>query len=138
MALGYTTTAAVQAYCTDLVVLPAGAELDRLIERCERDVDRQVAPVTRDTATGLRVKPATDLAGWQAQALSRAVGAQVAYRVTMGDEFFLEDQFASVSGPEFSTRGQRARLAPEAREELLAAGLLLPSSFTITTTPPTW
>lgn len=136
--LPYTTSLDVQVYCTDLVTLPPdAAEQERLVNRAVRDVDRNVALITRDIINGLRITPAIDLKVWQTAALSRAVGAQVAYRVTMGDEFFLEDQFSSVRGPEFSQTGKRSRLSPDARLELVGAGLLQPTSFSISTTPPT-
>lgn len=137
--LPYTTDADVQAYCTDLVSLPADAVArERLINRAVRDVDSVLALRTRDTVNGLRVTPATDLAAWEQAALSRAVGAQVAYRVQMGEQFFVEDQYSAVTGPEFSVRGRRSRLAPAALDELAAIALRASQSFSLPTTPLTW
>ncbi len=46
-------------------------------------------------------------------ALTRATCAQAEYRVAMGPEFFIEDQYGFVAGPDFSRRGELAYIGPD-------------------------
>jgi hypothetical protein len=57
------------------------AALERELLRAERDIDRVLGPIHRDTTTGLKVDP-TLLLGWERAALARAVCAQARYRIT--------------------------------------------------------
>jgi hypothetical protein len=119
----YTTVAACRAYAATDVALPADdTQLGDLIAKAERDVDTVLSPATTRAANGLKLVPG-DLAGWQADALSRATCAQVEYRVVMGPEFFIKAQYDSVSGPDFTTRGELPRVGPQVYVELSETGL---------------
>lgn len=58
-------------------------------------------------------------------ALEEAIKAQAEYRLHVGDEFFINAQYESVSGGDISTEGRLPRIGPKAREALQAVGLLV-------------
>jgi hypothetical protein len=122
----YATAADCTAYTEGLAIDDAAA-FDRLIARSERDIDGLLGNwVPLDT--GLKLDP-TDLAGWEAEALTRAVCAQVEWRLTVGEEALRGVAAApvlkSVKGPDFEKvyaiqdqGGQQRRYGPKVRDEL--------------------
>lgn len=100
------------------------AALSRLLDRAERDIDTLLGDYTRNPATGLKLDPAA-LTTHQAYALRRATCAQAEYRFMMGEDFFVQDQFQFVSGPDFTRRGSLARIGPKVMGELANSGFKL-------------
>lgn len=94
----------------------ADPDLEKIITQAERDID--AASGYRGPEATLIFTPA-DLGTVRADALSRATAAQVEYRLTKGEQFFIEQ-----ASPE---QGKRAepRVGPKAIAELQAAGLRL-------------
>jgi hypothetical protein len=73
---------------------------------------------------GRKVDP-TWLLPYQIRALVRATCAQAEYRNQMGTNFFVREQFDSVSGPVFNTKGKLPIIGPKVRRELSQSGLLM-------------
>lgn len=122
MALQYVT----RAYFTDDCIYTAGfqvsstAELDRVLERAERDVDDFVGPWSMDSTTGRKLTNA----GLDANRLGLvkdAVCVQALWRIQVGEDEFINSQYDSVSGPDFSTQGKRSRTSPQAKRLLTQA-----------------
>jgi len=96
------------ADCTDYIdglVIDDPASFDRLIARAERDVDGLLGAYPRDATTGLKWDP-TRLYAWQADALARAVAAQVEYLLALdvvgaGASAIIGRQATAVKGPDF-------------------------------------
>lgn len=104
------------------------ADGEALLVAAERDVDLHVGAYSKED-NGLKFgRPngvnEKGLMLAQRIALRRATCAQAEYRYLKGPEWFAEDQYASVSGPDFSTRGIKRRFGPKAREELAESGLM--------------
>jgi hypothetical protein len=124
-------------YFTQTSIYSAGAdisdaaELDRLLERCERDIDSFVGPWSVDLATGTRFGDLVNddnpqaLSAASIIALKDAVCCQALYRAELGEAEWLQGQFDSVSGPDFSTTGRRDRVSPQSKSLLRNAGLLI-------------
>lgn len=72
---------------------------------------------------GLRVNP-YQLPATYSDALRNATCAQVEYRYTMGEDFFVRAQWNSVSGPEFKTTGKLPRIGPKVLQELQGTDLI--------------
>jgi hypothetical protein len=100
-----------------------GADVQRALEAAERDVDRATGFVATDETTGLRFDPPS-LHTRDATSLRRATVVQAQYRIVMGAEFFIRDQHAKVSGPEFTTEGKLARVSPAVFDELQNGDIL--------------
>jgi hypothetical protein len=121
----YTDAEAVAAYLAlsdAALALPEDEALaDALIERAEDDVDRILDPaLVRDDETGRKLDP-DNLTDAQAAALSRAVAAQVEYRLTVGeDELVGDDSLRGVAGLTFQPATRPP--GPKAVEELSAYG----------------
>lgn len=83
----YCTVSFARAYVEDSgVVLPeADGQVEKLIARAERDIDRLVGPHLRDPLTGLKLVPA-NLSIHAAGALARATAAQVEWIASVGEE----------------------------------------------------
>ena len=131
----YATAAELRSWIgTDSTSLP-DTEAERLLEKAERDLDGLVV-VGRlwDSATGRALVP-SQLAPREAALLSNAACAQAHYRQVMGDEFFVKPQFQKVTGPDFTTEGKLPRIAPEARSQLQASGLVRLTTSTRTRPP---
>lgn len=134
----YATTEQVTEYVEGGSGVELPAALDALIERAERDVDRIVGARAVDDATGLKFVPATLTTG-ERDDLMRATAAQVEYRASMGEDFFVREQFERVTGPEFSTEGTLPRIGPKVWEELAGSGLLkLTTSWGGSGSSPPW
>lgn len=118
----YAVAADVEAYIEGGTGLDA-ATVERYIVRAERDVDRAVNVVIGRRTSGLKFDPVTDLDATQREALERATCAQVEYRLRMGDDFFVQHQRESMSGPETSVSGRVPRIGPQVRDELISGGL---------------
>lgn len=100
------------------------ATADRLLERAERDVDYAAGAWSiASTTTGLKFDPTT-LPEWQKKALSRATCAQAEYRKTMGEDFMVKAQHATVRGPDFAVTGELPYIGPKALRELASGALL--------------
>lgn len=120
----YATAAEVRTY-TDVASLDAlgDSEIEKLIDKAERDLDGAVGvyPVNEDT--GLKFDPLTLTAG-DARSVMLATCAQVEYRHVMGAEFFIRAQHENVDGPEFKTVGKLPYIGPEVWKELEQGGIL--------------
>lgn len=136
----YATPEQVTEYVEDSgVALPEDPDaLARLIERAERDVDRAVGVHSVDDDSGLKFVPASLSTGERGD-LMRATAAQVEYRASMGEGFFVREQYEKVEGPEFKTEGELPRIGPKVWEELAGSGLLkLTTSWKGEGTAPPW
>jgi hypothetical protein len=106
------------------LTLPNQATSERLLQRCELEVDTLLAGFgVPNDSTGLKYDPATDLQAWQAAALSRAVCAQAEYHLVMGDEFFVQGQYDSWQGPDFAAKGELPYFGPKVSLELANTGI---------------
>jgi hypothetical protein len=114
----YATLEEAKAY-SDLLVELDDAEITKLLEKSERDVDSLLDGPPNPT-TGLKRDPGT-MTTAEAAALSRATSAQAEYRYAMGPDFFREPQYQSVSGPNFSRTGTADFIGPQVRRELASA-----------------
>lgn len=94
------------------------ADLERVLIRAERDVDRVAGNQgARPDSQLLKFAPA-GMGARQADALRRATCAQAEYRITVGEPFMVKGQHQSVSGPQFSTSGKLPRVGPKVMDEL--------------------
>jgi hypothetical protein len=120
----YASQSDFEDYVEGWVTDDPGALAD-LLGRAALDVDR-IFPALTVKANGLKYGDLTEnpegLTDQQIDALKRANCAQAEYRFHKGEEWFVEEQFASVSGPDFSTRGRQPRIGPKVREELEGLG----------------
>lgn len=73
---------------------------------------------------GRKVDPLTDLNANQQLYLANATAAQVEYRFSMGEAFFVRPQYQSVRGPDFSYQGKLPMIGPKVRRELTNTGLI--------------
>jgi hypothetical protein len=119
----YATLADLKAY-TDLAEGVSDADLQKALDRAERDVDQALAEPPARQSSGLKYDPAKLTPAWAEGPLNRATCAQAEYRLTMGEEFFIRPQHDTVRGPDFATSGQLPYLAPKAARELSGTGLL--------------
>lgn len=129
MAPIYVTQSDYSAYAAPTTVTDS-AELDRILERAERDVDAFVGPWTVETNGRKFGSLATNpkaLTAQQQAALKNAVCAQAFYRIQNGEEWALGggDLYESANGPDFSTTSRRPRFSPQARQELRGSGLVI-------------
>jgi hypothetical protein len=134
MALAYVT----RAYFTDTSVYSSpftvtdAAELDRVLERSERDVDSYLGPWPTDTASNRKLGNLTSnlrsLTSAQLENVREAVCCQALYRIEFGEEKFVHGQYESVNGPDFTTQGKLPRLSPQAQQLLQDAGLVIRTS----------
>jgi hypothetical protein len=105
---------------------PAPTALDRLVEEAQHDLDSILGNyeiITTGTYAGLKLD-VTTLDYAQTQGLSRAMIAQVLYRLEMGPQFFVRPQMEEVAGPEFTTKGKLPRVSPSAKQELSGLSLI--------------
>ena len=110
------------------------SELERLIAASERDVDRLLGPIPM-LATGRKLDPAT-LSPAQREALSRAVGAAVEFRLMLDAETLTgADDF--VPGGEVTLIRRASRPpGPRVHEELAGFGLVKRSGCALPDPPP--
>ncbi|MGI8511399.1 MAG: hypothetical protein ACR2NH_02095 [Solirubrobacteraceae bacterium] len=118
--LVYATVADLQSYIEGGTTLDAAA-LERVLERAERDVDNLLGDYDRDPDTDRKLAPDT-LPAHQQRALRRATCAQAEYRIAMGEQFFIEDQFQFVAGPDFQRRGRLGYVGQRVLGELADSG----------------
>lgn len=103
------------------------AVLTRPIILAQYDIDAACGgwAVFEDTGLKFASDDTNDvLADWQLTLLTRATCAQVEYRLSMGDEFMVKEQYETQSGPGYSTSGQLRKVAGQAYTFLRQAGLL--------------
>lgn len=113
-------------YLADSDISPptTGGGIDRLIMRCEFEVDTLLVGFGQpNDATGLKYNPSTDLQVWQAAALTRAVCAQAEYHRIMGEEFFAQGQYDEWTGPDFAAKGKMPYFSPKVAYELAGTGI---------------
>lgn len=115
----YTTELDVEAR---LGIVLETAEANRLIEFACDDIDAAVGPFPVDD-DGRKFDPAV-LDAKVAKLLNKATAAQVEYRLQMGDDFMIEDQYDAKSGRDFSSSGRLRKVSPAAYSYLHSAGLL--------------
>lgn len=120
----YADADACLAYTEGLTIADPDA-FDRLIERAESDVDRCLGLIARDedSATARKLNP-DDLTATQVLQLSRATCAQVEYRLTMGEDYFIRPQYESVAGPDYTVTGKLPMIGPKVWAELEGSDLL--------------
>lgn len=126
----YATASQLRSYTgLDSTALP-DATANALLEKAEGDID-SFAVIDRpyDETTGRRFVPA-NLSSTEALILRRATCAQAEYRRAMGSEFFVVGQYASVTGPDYSTTGQLGYIGPGTWRELAASGFIKLSTTT--------
>jgi hypothetical protein len=102
--------------------------LRRCLHRASRDIDRYVGPGWSVEPNGLRFGDVAEdnpkaLEPHQVEALVNATCAQAEYRIAMGEDWFVQDQYKQSNGPDFATTGKLGRVGPKAREELQYSGL---------------
>lgn len=105
----YAQAADVEAYIEGWVTGDPD-ELDRDLERAERDVDSVLGPIpiAVNSTTGLKLDP-TILTDWEAAALARAVCAQFEYRYHQGAATLAAGRVTKTEkGPEFEVTYQDA------------------------------
>lgn len=120
------------------VAVVSDADVTKLIEDAERDIDRCVG-FQRPNGDDTRKFVPADLSARSALALERATVAQAMYRRQMGPKFFLHGQYSEVQGPEFTTRGTLPYISPAAFSELEAGDLLrLSTSWGGVSEAPSW
>lgn len=116
----YASTAEVEALIEGLVVDNLVA-FERLVMRAERDVDSLLGPLGRYSDTGLKVNPA-DLEEWAADALKRAVAAQVEHLIAVGPANVAAPAAKRTKGPDFEVEhgdgGAAPRIGPLVPHEL--------------------
>jgi len=131
----YATVTQFRQYVLDDPAMPpmSDEEVERGLERAERDVDRFLGwPVPVTDSKRIDV---LSLTAFEAAALARAVCAQAGYRARIGEEDLAvpEDGVAAITGAVTVTFADPPpRFSPMAAEELADAGLLLRSG----TVPP--
>lgn len=136
----YATVAQLRAYVEGNpdVTVPDDDAAAVLLASCSRDVDRLLSPeYPPDSITGLKLAPpVAPLTAAQLSALSRAVCAQAAYRLQVGeDEFSIgTDRVLGLPGGVAISPTPWSRYGPRVLEELAGAGLRLRSG---TLTPAT-
>lgn len=119
--MAYTTPDKVEDYIEGGTGLDAAA-IERYIARAEPYVDIACGPsVVWDS--GRRFNPAL-MPEPYLSGLDRATCAQVEYMLLQGDEFFVQNQYASVSSPDESTTGRISYIGPKVRVELGLVGLI--------------
>lgn len=97
------------------------------IRRAQRDIDVASGRWLPYDDTGLKfasdtmIVPLTDA---EARALSQATCAQVEYRMTVGDDFMIREQYASQSGPGYGTSGTLKKVTGMAYAYLQPHGFL--------------
>jgi hypothetical protein len=73
---------------------------------------------------GHRFNPSELLWYGQLQSVKNAVCAQAEFMLQMGENYFIEPQYVSVAGPDFTTVGRRPVISPKALRELAVGGLV--------------
>ena len=118
----YATADDVRDYVIDYPLPDDDDDIDRIIERAERDIDSLPLPAIGPGLNGLRYDP-LDLSTMFRDAINRATCAQTEYRFRMGPKHFATAQYESVTGPDYSVRGTLPIISPQARRELRISGL---------------
>lgn len=130
-AIAYATRADLNAYIPGGVIALGVADTDiavnTYLEAASRDIDRYAGVDWSVEPNGLRFGKLSEnpkgLEPSQLAALKFACCAQAEYRIVKGPDWFINDQFEQISGPDFSTRGKQGRFGPKMREELQQSGL---------------
>lgn len=127
IALVYTTVAALDAYIGVENYLPNKEAKEKAIRQAQEDIDLWVGRSRGyDPKTGLVYDP-TDKSvftdEFMVEDLSEATCAQVKYRLTMGETFFMESPRANTVGPDYTMEGV-PRLSPEAVHILRRHGII--------------
>lgn len=113
--------------------LPSGTVLDddeanKLLAEASRDIDSAVGGWEwGDDGSkfgAINTTNPTGLSNREIINLNRATLHQARYRLQMGEDFFIEDQRESVSGPDGSETGKLKKIGPMARRELQQSGLM--------------
>lgn len=97
------------------------------IRRASKDIDAACGGWGVYADTGLKFESTDEdvnLSDAQLAHLAEATSAQVEYRMTMGDDFMVKEQYESQSGPSYGTAGKLRKVCGEAYTLLGQAGLL--------------
>lgn len=106
--------------------LPTEAAKKKAILQAQADIDQWVgASRGYNSDTGLVFDPTNkhEFDEFMAEDLIEATCAQVKYRLTMGDDFFMESPRGEVQGPDY-TRSKVPRISPETVFALRKHGIL--------------
>lgn len=96
-------------------------DVTRALSRSEANIDNELGAYPLLT-TGRKLAP-SQLPTYQADKLTAATCAQAEYRLTMGEDFFIRGQHASVAGPDYTVQGKLPIVGPKALTELEGSGL---------------
>ncbi len=105
------------------------AVLTRPVKLAQHDIDAACGGWASHLDTGLKFSTEIDeylpvLDADKEELLSKATCAQVEYRMTMGDDFMVKEQYEAQSGPSYSTTGKLRKVCGTAYTFLRQAGLL--------------
>lgn len=113
----------------DWLTLPdlTDEQLIPVIRKCQIDIDAGAGSWEPYADTALKfasdVTPDV-LSSLQAKLLTRATCQQVEYRMTVGEDFMVKEQYESESGPDGSVSGKVKKLSAYAYASLASASLL--------------
>ena len=125
----YTTPAKVRAWLNVTEGDLADDVLIRPIRLAQYDIDAACGGWLTHLDTGLKFATEIDeylpvLDADVEELLSKATCAQVEYRMTMGDDFMVKEQYESQSGPSYSTSGKLRKVCGTSYTFLNQGGLL--------------
>jgi hypothetical protein len=122
----YTTVAALDAFIGVENYLPSKEAKEKAILQAQSDIDLWVGRSRGyDATTGLVYDP-TDKGvfdEFMVEDLSEATCAQVKYRLTMGESFFMESPRATTVGPDYNMENV-PKISPETIQMLRRHGII--------------
>lgn len=130
----YTTTDAVRLHLGVTEAQMPDDMLARTIRLAQDDIDAACGGWVVYEDTGLKFS-SIDLAlsDVQGMLLSQATCEQVEYRMTVGDDFLIREQYETQSGPGYGTSGQLRKVTGRAYSKLSQGGFLRLTSHTSNT-----
>jgi hypothetical protein len=125
----YTTFAKVRAWLNVTEDQVSDVVLTRPVKMAQHDIDAACGGWASHLDTGLKFATEIDeylpvLDPDVEELLSQATCAQVEYRMTMGDDFMVKEQYEAQSGPSYSTTGKLRKVCGTAYTFLNQGGLL--------------
>jgi hypothetical protein len=128
----YAEQADFESYVVGWTTTTDVASLNKVIQLAERDIDFYCGPWSIESngrkfgspnASSGATNPKA-LTDNQKRQLKNATCAQAYFRILNGEEWMMQTQPQSVSGPDFSSQGARAKFSPQAKLELADSGLV--------------